>query len=309
MKLINNSIALALTAAFALPAVAAENINFYGSANISAQVSDDGEGSYTELNSNASRLGVNGSLAVKHDLKVLYKVEVQVEMDDNDKDTFTARNQYIGLEGKFGTVILGKNDTILKQSQGKVDQFNDLNGDIKNLWNKVGETRANDSVTYKSPKFNNFQLGLTYIAEGEKDGNDGYSAGVIFGDKKLNKTNVYAAIAFDNDVKGYDTTRATFATKFAGVKFGAMFQTNEQVATGLEMDGYLVNAAYDINDFTIKGQLQTADFDGGDDQTGYSLGADYKLAKNAKVYTFYSTFDMDSKEDKDYVGAGLEFKF
>lgn len=309
MKLIKTTSALVIATTLAMPSFARDLPQIYGLANLSAQASNDGEGTYSELKSNSSRIGIQGKQNVKHDLTIIYKVEVAAHMDDTKKDTFTARNQYLGFKSSLGTFLIGKNDTILKQSQGSIDQFILLDGDITTLWKGVGETRANDSITYKTPVINNVQFGLTYITEGSKDGDKGQSAGIVYGDRNLNKTSLYAAIAIDNDVKGNDTTRVSLATKVAGVELGTMFQTNEDIESGLEMDGYLVSAAYDINDYTIKAQVQTADFSDGDDQTGVSIGLDYRLAKNAKIYGFYTSFDMDSQEDKDYTAIGLEFKF
>ncbi len=67
------------------------------------------------------------------------------------KVTVSLIKKYIGLRGVFAEVLLGKNDTMLMQSKGKVDLFSDLNADIKNLWK--GENRMSDTISYKSPMF------------------------------------------------------------------------------------------------------------------------------------------------------------
>ena len=196
---------------------------------------------------------------------------------------------------------------MLKQSQGKVDLFSDLNGDIKNLWK--GENRMADTLSYKSPKFSNFQLGVTYIAEDAVDAEDGVSVAVFYGDAKLKKTNLFASVAVDSDVNGYDITRATVQGKVSGVVLGAMIQTQEKVDGSGEMDGYMLSAKYKMDKVTFKGQYQAADFKDGDDKSGITVGADYALAKSTKLYTFYTTFDMDSGEDQNYLAAGVEYKF
>lgn len=307
MKLFKSTIALAVSSVLVTPVFANDAVNFYGKANISAQVSDDGDDSFTEIKSNASRVGVRGGLAINEGLKLVYKVEVQVDMDGDSEDNIKARNQYVGLAGEFGEVLLGKNDTVTKVSQGKVDLFNDYEGDLKVLWK--GDNRMNDTLTYKSPKFSNVQLGLTYSAEGDSDSDDGISASVVYGDSKLKKTDFFASVAMDNEVNGYDVVRTTFATQLSGIKLGAMYQHQENVDSDEEMDGFLVSAAYKLNDFTLKGQFQTADYDDKGDLSGYSAGVDYMLAKNAKLYAFYTSFDMDTANDRDYVAAGIEYKF
>jgi len=308
MKFSYSTLAAALLASLSMSAHAA-NVDIYGKANLSVQSSDEGEGSFTEVKSNASRIGFKGTHELSDGLSVVYKAEFQVDLDgDSGKgDSITDRNQYVGLKGNFGEVLLGKNDTVLKQSQGKVDLFSDLNGDIKKLWK--GENRMADTITYKSTKFNNFQLGVTYIAEDEVDGEDATSIALFYGDKGLKKSKFYAAIAVDSEVKGYDTTRVTAQTKVAGITLGAIYHTQEKSSGGSEVDGFLVSAKYGLDKVDLKAQFQTADHDGGDDKSGFTLGADYKLAKSTKLYTFYTTFDMDSGSDEDYLAVGIEYKF
>lgn len=308
MKHTYNKIAVVLLSSLSMSAFAAD-VEVYGKANLSLQSSDEGEGSFTEVKSNASRIGLKGSHDLGDGLTVIYKAEFQVDLDgDSDKgDSITDRNQYVGLAGNFGEVLLGKNDTMLKQSQGKVDLFSDLNGDIKSLWK--GENRMADTLSYKSPKFSNFQVGVTYIAEDAVDAEDGVSVAVFYGDAKLKKTNLFASVAVDSDVNGYDITRATVQGKVSGVVLGAMIQTQEKVDGSGEMDGYMLSAKYKMDKITFKGQYQAADFKDGDDKSGITVGADYALAKSTKLYTFYTTFDMDSGEDQNYLAAGVEYKF
>jgi len=308
MKLVKNTLAIAISSIIALPTFAAD-IDIYGRADLSVQKSDEGAGSFTEVKSNASRIGFKGTHQLDDGLSVIYKAEFQVDLDgDSAKgDSITDRNQYVGLKGAFGEVLLGKNDTMLKQSQGKVDLFSDLNGDIKSLWK--GENRMADTISYKSPKFNDFRIGVTYIAEDAIDAEDAVSVAVFYGDKKLKKSTVYASIAMDSEVKGYDTTRATIQGKVSGITLGAIYHTQEKVDGSAEMDGFLVSAKYKMDKVTVKGQYQTADYDGGDSKSGVTVGADYSLAKSTKLYAFYTSFDMDSGADEDYLAAGIQYKF
>ncbi|MCG7555035.1 porin [Pseudoalteromonas sp. Of11M-6] len=309
MKLTKTALALSLLSAFTFQANA--EVDVYGKANVSVQSSDDGAGSVTEIKSNASRFGFKGSEKLDSGLEVIYKLEFQVDVSDadskGDKDNITARNQYVGLKGNFGEVVIGRNDTALKQSQGKLDQFNDLEGDIKVLFK--GENRLGDSISYKSPSFNGFRVLGSFIAEDSEEGENGFSTALTYGDAGLKESTIYAAIAADSEVNGYDTVRFTVQGKVADFKLGAMYQTQEKVDGSAEADGYLLNAAYKLGNATLKAQYQVIDFDAGDKVDGVSAGVDYKLAKNAKVYGFYSTFDADNQVEKDYLGLGIEYKF
>ena len=224
-----------------------------------------------------------------------------------DKDNISARNQYVGFKGSFGQVVIGRNDTALKQAQGKLDLFNDLEGDIKNTFK--GENRLGNSVSYASNSYEGFKVLASFIAEDDKDAKNGYSVALTYGDAGLKKSAVYAAVAADSEVNGYDVVRATVQGKIEDFRLGAMYQTQEKVDGSAEADGYLLNAAYLMGSNTFKVQYQTMDFDDSDDKSAVSVGVDHKLNKNLKVFGFYSSFDMDNNVDQDYLGLGMEYKF
>lgn len=305
MKFAKSSLLLVAISSMSFSAFA--DVELYGKANITAQSSDEGEGSFTEIKSNNSRLGFQGSEQLGDNLTGVYKFEFQVNVSDDSKDTITSRNQYVGLQGAFGQVVIGRNDTALKQSQGKVDQFNDLEGDLKNLFK--GDNRLSDTISYSSKDFNGFKMLATYIAEKDSEGESGYSAAVTYGDTGLKKSNVFASVAADSEVNGYDIVRATVQGKIGDFRLGAMYQNQEKVDGSSDADGYLVNAAYILASNTFKVQYQVMDFDEGDKKSAISAGIDRSLSKNITLFAFYTNFDIDNNIDQDYLGVGMEYKF
>lgn len=302
MKTLQTLIAAALLGTVATPVMAAATApEVYGKVNITVQNSDaDKE---MELKSNSSRFGIKGSEKLAGGLQVFYKYEIQIDPADEAKENnLKSRNQYVGLKGAFGEVILGRNDSVLKQSQGKFDIFSDLEADIKNLkWE--GENRLNDSITYKTPKFNGFQFGLSYYID-EANDDSATSLSVTYGDAALKKGKYYAAVALDNELNGYNVTRFTGGTKVGGVILGAMFQTQENIETGVDKSGVMVSAQYKVGSYNWKGQYQTLE-----DDSGISAGVDRKLGKNTKAFAFYTSFNFDAGTDESYLGLGLEQKF
>ncbi|MDP5136201.1 porin [Rheinheimera baltica] len=281
----------------------AKELEVYGKINVTAQSSDDGEGRFTELKSNASRFGLKGDYALEDGLSVTYQLEWEVDpSDEANEKNIKARNQYLGLAGSFGEVRVGRHDSALKMSQGKIDLFNDYEADIKVLWK--GENRVSNSISYFTPSFSGFSAQVTYVVEDSPAGEDGISAALMYGDDGLKNSNVYAALAYDAEVNGYDTVRASGQVKVAGFKLGAMYQTQESTSTTVERDGYLVSVAYPMGKAELKGQYQVME-----DDNGFSAGVDYKLGKNTKVFAWYSSFDFDEALDKDYLAVGLEHKF
>ncbi|MGL4516061.1 MAG: porin, partial [Shewanella sp.] len=147
---------------------------------------------------------------------------------------------------------------------------------------------------------------------------DGFSLAAMYGDAKLKKTPVYAALAYDADVSGYEIMRASVHTKLAGIKLGGMYQQQEQTykidkVTSLPVavsadsaNGYLLSAAYDIDAVTLKAQFQDMEELG----DSWSLGADYNLGKPTKLFAFYTSRSLEAATDDDsYIGVGLEHKF
>ncbi|MDP5188546.1 porin [Rheinheimera baltica] len=281
----------------------AKELEVYGKINVTAQSSDDGDGRFTELKSNASRFGLKGDYALEDGLSVTYQLEWEVDpSDEANEKNIKARNQYLGLAGSFGEVRVGRHDSALKMSQGKIDLFNDYEADVKVLWK--GENRVSNSISYFTPSFSGFSAQVTYVVEDSPAGEDGISAALMYGDDGLKNSNVYAALAYDAEVNGYDTVRASGQVKVAGFKLGAMYQTQESTSTTVERDGYLVSVAYPMGKAELKGQYQVME-----DDNGFSAGVDYKLGKNTKVFAWYSSFDFDEALDKDYLAVGLEHKF
>ena len=203
MKFAKSSLFLALFGGLSFSALA--DVDVYGKANVTVQSSDDGEGSFTEIKSNNSRFGLKGSEKISEGLEAVYKFEFGVDVSDADSkgdndDNITARNQYVGVKGSFGQVVIGRNDTAMKQSQGKVDLFNDLEGDIKNVFK--GENRLGDTISYASKDFSGFKVLATYVAEDDVDADNGYSVALTYGDAKLKESKIYASVATDIEEKG-----------------------------------------------------------------------------------------------------------
>ncbi|MBT1062737.1 porin [Bowmanella sp. Y26] len=296
---------LAYAAALSLPAFSnalAEPFTFYGKLNVSYQYADEGEGSFSDLKSNSSRLGVKGELALQDNLTAFYLLEWQVDLADlSGDDNIKSRNQYVGLRGNWGEVSLGRQDTALKMAQGKLDQFNDLEGDIKNLWR--GENRPSDTITYRSPKWQDLQFTGTFIA-GEKDGPSTYSASITYGDAGLKSLPWYLVVANDSNVSGYDIQRLGGQYKLDDWVIGAMAQRQERESDGDSRNGWLLSSAYTLQQLALKLQYQELEQD-----WSMSAGIDYPLAKQVKLYAFVTRQDKQELPDKDWLGLGLEFRF
>lgn len=293
---------LAMFVTAALP-LQADPLTVYGRINVSAQSSDEGAGSFSELKSNASRFGIKGDYQLDGELSLVYQLEWEVDLtDEPNEKNIKSRDQFIGLKGSFGTIKAGRNDTALKLSQGRIDLFGDYEADIRTLWR--GENRMSNSLAYISPKFSGFSVLVSHIMEDSPAGKDGQSFALLYGDDNLKESVFFASVAMDSEVNGYDATRLTGQFKVAGLKVGAGLQQQEAVITGKKEDGWLANLAYPLDKYEFKAQYQTLE-----ENDGFSLGADYKLGKETKLFAWYTSFDFDNKVDSDYLAVGIEHRF
>ncbi len=292
----------------------------YGKANLSVVNQDFGSYDEWTLNSNASRLGLKGKTEISDGLEIVYQAEYEICIDSGDckGQTFKQRNTFVGIKGGFGMVLVGKHDSPTKLAAGKVDLFNDLEGDIKNAFE--GENRLSNIIAYTSPTMNGFTTTLAMIpgegADVDQDGQDdtGLSDGLSYS-VNYTKDSIYLAIAGDQDVDKQDLLRFVAQYQIDALKLGVMYQQNEDNLGTKDESGYFVSAAYKLdNNITLKAQYGTIedDVDGDKEQT-LSLGADYKLAKNTKIFAFYTNNTdsaVDSNDDEfSALGIGMEHKF
>ncbi len=304
--------ALSLAIAAVLPAFAnAEKVevempSFYGKVNVSVQNTQEGDDSISELVSNASRLGVKGKIALNHGLEGIYQLEYETQVDDGDKSgqTFSQRNIFAGVKGGFGQVIVGMFDTPFKKAQKKIDLFNDLEGDIKSAIS-AHDNRASNTIQYSTPKMAGLVATVAHIASEDETVNDGTSSSLTFSQK-----NVYAAIAYDTDVEDdTDALRLVAQYSVSDFTFGALWEQDNTAGSDNEKEGWVYSASYKLNsDVKLKAQYGESDIVKDNAET-YSLGADYKLAKNAKAYAFITDEEYGDDSSKEYYGVGLEYKF
>lgn len=285
--------------------VLANDVNqgeFYAKLNVDAQSSDKGDGRFSEIKSNNSWIGVKGDYALSPDISVVYRLEWKVDITgEAGSESLTERPQYVGIRGHFGEITLGRNFTALWMAQGKIDLYNHYEGDITKIWR--GENRLSDVVSYSSPAYEGFKIKVTYQAEKSADGDSATSAGVFYGDENLKKSDLFAAIAHDFDVNGYDTSRASAQYKLGDHVIGGMLQQQEPSAGGESQSGALLSYSYTGGSLIYRVQYQTLE----DDRT-LNLGFDYPLGKQTKFYAWYAQIEKQDNPDNKFLALGFEHK-
>lgn len=308
-------------------ALAGEGPILYGKANVSYENQDDGNSDTWKLQSNASRLGVKGALNTDLEgLEAIYKAEFEISIDDGDKDgqTFSQRNIYGGFkQANLGALIAGKFDTPLKSAQGKVDQFNDLQADIKNIM--AGENRTSNIVQYSSPRlFDAVGVSVAVIPGEEQSAgaeNDG-PADAVSSSFTFENDRFYGSIAYDSDIEDsleadssgdsrLNILRTVGKVRLSNFEIGAVYQLAEESDGPGEDTSYLVGGAVNLERWKIKAQYGLTEAETTNEElTLLALGLDYKLASKSKVYAYVSRVEADLADSEDSTfGVGFEHKF
>lgn len=332
---------LAVSAAIAMPGVAlAEGPTVYGKLNVSYEMVDvdygydvdlDGDplpaalstsADRWELISNSSRLGVKGDAAVNDSLKAIYQIEFGLSAD-GDGSTWSNRDRFVGLAGNFGTFQVGNFDSPLKKSQGKVDQFNDLAGDLQYIF--LGDNRATDILQYSSPVMGGFQANFAFMpgeqyddgleentipadtSGEEKDGPaDAFSTSVTFAQDMI-----YAALAYDSEVSstaywaiGRIAPDCAAGTDFCLVSDTAYYDT-------LRLTGVLTLDALQLGAMYQMAETSDSDIDGDLEQDGFLLSASFKISqivlKGQYGATTLSDNDADEDNDAEQLAFGVDY--
>ena len=299
-KILNtNSFAFILLAMFSYQANA--DINFYGKINVSLEDVDSKTSDETEFKNNASRVGVKGSYDLSSGLKLSFQIEEEIDPTDLRADgdkVFKERNTFVAASGDFGKLYAGTHDTVFKQSQLKIDLFNDTRADIKYILR--GENRMDSFIGYTSPDLID-GLNLTVNSIRQSSGN-GESMAL-----RYSKNNVKAAFAIDQNVKGYDGERFSIMVPVGEVDLGLLYQSSKKLSSSKSFSGHVISMKKKISN---KGSIyiQNARSDmrilsGKQNSIGYT----HQINKSTKVFVHYSK--LNGEGETAFISAGAEYKF
>ena len=187
------------------------DVTFYGELDVSV-ASTKTEIPSTEtlvVNSgamNTSYIGVKTKMDLGDGLSGLMALETFLRVDTGDSgrfagDHFYARNAYVGLEGGFGTVKLGRNTTPYFISVILTNPFVGSFGYGPSIMHSFlgglkGDSGWSNSVAYSMPSSNGFDASFLYSAGevADKKGVDKIGANVFYRSGKFTGTLAYQAV-------------------------------------------------------------------------------------------------------------------
>ena len=284
---------------------------WYGKISIGSQfISNEINGNKTDVKNNDSRFGVRGNFLLldNSNLRLVYQAEYQFDPVDGkargDDGTLKQRNTFVGIQTDLGMLFAGTHDSALKKSQLKIDLFNDLAPDIKNILH--GENRLKDFVGYTTPKYMG-KVSATFnsIKNPSSSGKKYRSYSVNFSGDLFQ-----AAIGIDDSMKGYDSSRLGILIPLDNSKIGLLNQKTKNLSSGITKNGYVISFSRKIGPkatFKIQRASSSMKIDSGKHTT---IGYDYQLRKSSKIFTFYSQQESSNKRKaKDILSIGIEHKF
>lgn len=311
---------LSLSAAQAAPTL-------YGKLNVSVDSYDNGKDTVTELNSNASRLGVKGEEKLTEQLSAVYKAEWEVDVDGGD-EVFKKRDIFAGLKwANLGNLKAGIMDTPFKDAgTGYRDVFNDYaHADIKEMM--YGEERIENVIGIETdPKLLGglvFALqtqqgestsDTTKYVDGKRDSlGDGLSTSLSYANKDIGFEGViagnfksvgdFAAVGISNAPADAIRVGGSFdlgKIGAPGLSVGAMWQTAE-ISDYTNIKPFTVTPAYagDYNKVEENAWLISATYKLAN--TPWTLKAQYQQADTD--YAVLGGASGDSSVDQWGIGA------
>ena len=275
----------------------------------------------SQLNSNASRIGLKGSEALTANTDLLYQLEYGIDVDA-DSDQFYSRDTYLGLQNaQYGKVIAGRLTAIDDYVNfANVTQGGVLGGD--NVLASFDAPRLDNSFAYFSPSYNNMQFMAMYGLDEDNFVDEQNIAGVA-GKYAMGPMNAgLSYIQASGDVIG-DFKKA--------IRVSGNYAVNPALTVGALYQNTDLNTDDNENAFTLSGEMKTAtpwtayaqadvvsnvDGDKDGDALRGVVGGKYAInaATTGHVYGAYLNEEYDdgtNKEDYDGfgIGGGIEYKF
>ncbi|NOX08989.1 MAG: porin [Gammaproteobacteria bacterium] len=143
------------------------------------------------MNSNTSMIGMKGSEDLGDGLKAIYKIEIQIDASERDKNQID-RDQWVGLKGNFGQVRMGTISSSYKSHGAAIDPLyrTSAQGRSWGLQSKLhsgaGEVggRMNKHIRFDSNNYNGVKVTADYSFDASDSdgtqGNDTFGVGASY---------------------------------------------------------------------------------------------------------------------------------
>jgi predicted porin len=274
-------IALAVAGACVAPAAMAQTANpvtLYGRVYVTFESIEAKGGTAAQdavttrrnrLDDQSSLLGVRGTEDLGGGLKAFFQLETQFKAEQNDT-TFAARNSGVGLQGGWGSLLLGRWDMPMKTTVIALDPFGDLTaGGYKTTMADRGnfDVRAQNVIQYWSPSWAGIGIRLATTTNETRTA----TVNPRMQGASLTYTGgpVYIVGAYEEHKDG------TSASTTAGLTPGT---------AGYREKGYALGGSFNIAMFKIGALYEKFKKDGRTDQKAWMGNLIWTLGNNQLIY-------------------------
>lgn len=316
-------LAMAIAGVIAAPVAAqadSANATIYGKLHYSWDNVDtndatgDSADDITGAADKASRIGFRGTEDLGNGMKAVWQAESQIG------STWGSRNTFVGLNGGFGTVVMGLHDTPYKMSTGSLDVFSDTIADynaiIGRYDNGTGTNSLNfeervPTVAYITPNMGGFSaiIARVSVKNNEAAGANESEAWSVAGTYKAGP--LFATAAWEQHsgaglglgstaTQDEDAYRVGLGYTMGDTKLGFVYEdiSHDAANSALEHSTYYLSVAHKLGANTLKlayGQADDGDASATKNGADYlAVGVDHAFSKRTSLYGLYTTVDNDT---------------
>ena len=324
-------VALAVAAAFAIPAAASAQTTLFGQFKYEVGAVENLDGDRGAVHSSiGTRLGIRGAEDLGGGLQGIYRFQsgfAQVNEGFGNRDvpadeiaegldvtvgqSFNLDEEaWVGLQGGFGRVLLGRSDTAFKQASIPFRAFTDTLADLSTRPASFGRA---EGVHYVTPSFGGFTVAATV----EPNGNEFDTYWSLAGIYRQGPLFVSAAVEDAPDTGLYqgggkaivpDNTNWQIGASYTwqDLTFGVLYQDIDDVAEWITIP---VTYAVTPN-ITLRAaaQYRDPDADGADDGTNFAVGAQYNFSSRTELFANVWADDFEGVTPNGGVGGGAADK-
>jgi len=288
-------VVLAVVAAFGIPTAASAQTTLFGQFKYEVGYIDGGavqsDGTVDGDNNLVhgtfgTRLGVRGAEDLGGGLQGIYRFQGNFSGANRSLATQNFRlneEAWVGLQGGFGRLLVGRSDTAVKLAAMPFRNFTDTLADFNNI---PGGWQRAEGLHYTSPNFAGATIGITIEPTGDTE--DVYAAANVI----YRQGSLFVSAAIEDSPGS-----ATFAVGDIGVD-----ETNWQVGVSWDFGqgdiGIQYQARNDGDDdvviipvnykvlpnLNLRGAVKYVDPDVGSDFTNFAIGAQYMFSGRTELY-------------------------
>ncbi len=323
-------LALAIFGAFAGAASAQSSVTVYGIVDASvSSIDNGGKGSKIGLddgNNASSRIGFKGVEDLGNGLKAEFVLENGFDVSTGDAKSNTtngtasvgafSRLAYVGLNGGFGTVRMGRQNTQIKEALSSIDPFGTsgmVNG--VNYYNGGGVAeRVANQITYNSNNYGGFSGRVGYVfGEQEDDTGAGQGYGVQLGYANgplnvqfgYNNQNTTTA-GVDRGDREDTILGATYdfgAFKLHGA-YGQQKTDGFAGAADIKIKTAMIGATVPFGASALRAEYINNNDDRADaDNNIFAIGYTYSMSKRTTLYATYAHVENDDNSRSMGIGG------